>query len=111
MPLKPQDTESVGPARDEGHFALLMDASGQRLAIRPGASLWLVEDKADASKILPLTLVKVRMNALTFRVPHPDGAVDYTYRLDKAKPLSKKALEKLVKHRDEAGKVPPKFHK
>lgn len=111
MPFKPADTESPGPPSSEGHFALLVDPSGARLAIRPGASLWVIEDKSDASKIYPLTLKKVTMKAITFLLAHPDGAVEYTFRLDKAKPLSKKALEKLVEHRKEVGAMEPKYHK
>jgi hypothetical protein len=93
MPFEPREIEERGPTG--GHFALLIDHSGARLAIRPGASLWLVEDKSQADKIYPLTLRKVSHKKLTFEM---DG-VEYVYQLLAAKPLSKKALKKLAENR------------
>lgn len=101
MPLQPSMLEERGPS--VGHFALLMDTSGTRLAIRPGSSLWLVEDKSDASKIYPMVLKKVTHKKLTFELVQADGAVmEYTYQLTTAKPKSKAALEKLLQNRGDA---------
>lgn len=102
MPFVPHATEDYGP--DEPHLALLVDPSGARLAIRPGASLWLVENKADASKIYPLTLKKVSHKKLTFVME----GVEYTYTLTTAKPKSKEAMQKLLANR---GDAPTKFQK
>lgn len=100
MPLKPRDIEAVGP--DEPHFALLMDGTGARLAIRPGASLWLVEDKSQADKIFPLTLKKVSHKKLVFEF----GGTEYEYRLTTAKPKTKEALQRMADNRkDLATKV------
>lgn len=93
MPFEPREVEERGPS--EAHLALLVDQSGARLAIRPGASLWLVEDKSQADKIYPLTLRKVSHKKITFEM----AGVEYVYTLSTAKPLSKKALEKLTQHR------------
>lgn len=93
MPYKPSDLEEAGP--DQPHLALLMDQSGARLAIRPGSSLWLVEDKSDASKIYPLVLKKVSVGKLVFQL----GDVDYEYKLTTAKPKSKAAYQKLLANR------------
>lgn len=110
MPLKPSAEEEVGPTG--AHFALLLDDRGTRMAIRPGASLWLVEDKADASKIFPLKLSKVSLKKIQFELPHPDGGVSqYTYQLTSTKPIGKKALERLVRNRLEGGKQMPKIQK
>lgn len=102
MPFEPRELEERGP--DQPHFALLVDPSGARLAIRPGASLWLVEDKSQADKIYPLTLKKVSHKKLVFEM----GGVEYVYQLLLAKPLNKAALEKLAKNR---GKLPTKVQK
>ena len=93
MPFEPRETEERGPAG--GHLALLIDGSGARLAIRPGASLWLVEDKSQADKIYPLTLRKVSHKKLIFEM----NGTEYVYQLVAAKPLTKKALAKMVEHR------------
>ncbi len=108
MPLKPSQGEQAAPA--SGHFALLMDTSGTRLAIRPGASLWLVEDASQLDKIFPLTLSKVSVKKLKFTMANEDGGVsEYSYRLESSKPLNKKALERLVKNR--SGMSMPKVQK
>ncbi len=98
MPLVPKDTETEGPA--VGHFALLIDNSGMRLAIPPGASLWLVEDKTKAEKVYPLVLKKVSLKRLVFELHQGDGTVtEYVYQLTGAKPLSKAAYRKLLENR------------
>ncbi len=102
MPFEPRETEERGP--DVGHLALLIDGSGARLAIRPGASLWLVEDKSQADKIYPLVLRKVTHKKLTFEM----AGTEYVYQLVAAKPKSKKALSQLVKNR---GDAPTKYQK
>lgn len=107
MPVKPAPTEQHAPTG--GHFALLMDSSGARLAIRPGASLWLVEDASQMDKIFPLTLSKVSVKKLKFTMVNQDGGVtEYSYRLESAKPLNKLALERLLKNR---GDKPVKVQK
>ena len=107
MPIKPNDTEVKGP--DEGHFALLTDESGMRLAIPPGASLWIVEDKSQADKIFPMVLKSVRHNRIVLQMRQPDGsATDYVYQLTTAKPQSKSAYERLIRNRKG---LPTKFGK
>src|SRR5690349_12458356 len=87
-----------GPAG--GHFALLVDEAGTRLAIPPGASLWLVEDNTQNDKIFPLILKKVSVKKVVFEMRQVDGsAMEYTYQLTSAKPLSKRAFEKLLENR------------
>lgn len=98
MPLKPNAQENAGPS--EPHFALLMDESGMRLAIPPGASLWIVEDKAHADKIFPMILRKVNHSRIVMEMRQPDGSVtEYVYQLTTAKPKSKSAYERLLKNR------------
>lgn len=98
MPIKPTQQESAGPS--EPHFALLMDDSGMRLAIPPGASLWLVEDKAHQNKIFPLVLKRVSLNKIVFELRQPDGSVsEYTYQLTSGKPLSRGAYQKMLENR------------
>ena len=70
MPLKPNAVEQVGP--DQPHFALLMDESGVRLAIPPGASLWIVEDKNHADKIFPMILRKVSHSKIVLEMKQLD---------------------------------------
>lgn len=107
MPFKPSQLEQHAP--EGGHFALLMDTSGTRLAIRPGASLWLVEDPSQMDKIFPLTLSKVSVKKLKFTMVDKDGGVsEYSYRLESARPLNKAALDKFVKNR---GDKPVKVQK
>lgn len=96
MPIQKRDTEGEKP-RDP-HLALLMDESGMRLAIPPGASLWIVEDPSDETKVFPLTLSKVSHKALTFQMADSNGAlVEYKYKLTSAKPLNREALKRLQK--------------
>lgn len=95
MPFKPTHIEAPGP--DEPHLALLMDGTGARLAIRPGASLWLVENKSQLDKVYPLTLKKVSHKKLVFEF----AGVEYEYRLTSAKPKSKAALEKVLQNRSD----------
>lgn len=96
MPLERSSTEMAAP--DEPHLALLTDASGLRTVIPPGASLWIVEDARDQSRIFPLTLKKVSHKGLTFVMLDAQGAlVEYEYRLTKAKPLNREALLRLRK--------------
>lgn len=98
MPLIPQQTEQAAPA--VGHFALLLDEDGRRLAIRPGASLWLVEDASQADKIFPLTLKKVSHKKITFEMANKEGIVrEYSFRLESTKPASKAALAQFMKNR------------
>lgn len=98
MPFQPSQLEARGP--DEPHFALLMDEGGMRLAIPPGASLWLVEDKSNQNKIFPLILKKVSINKITFEMRHPDGsATEYVYELKAAKPLSRAAYKRLLENK------------
>lgn len=99
MPLKPNMTEVKGP--DEAHFALLTDESGMRLAIPPGASLWIVEDKSQADKIFPMVLRSVRHNRIVLEMKQLDGSsTQYVYQLTTAKPKSKGAYERLLRNRD-----------
>ena len=101
MPLKPNAVEQVGP--DQPHFALLMDESGMRLAIPPGASLWIVEDKNHADKIFPMILRKVSHSKIVLEMKQLDGtSTEYVYQLTTAKPKSKRAYERLLQNR--AGK-------
>lgn len=101
MPLKPQQTEA--PAPKVPHFALLTDVSGQRTAIPPGASLWLVEDASQMDKIFPLTLKKVSLKKLHFEMITGDNEVtEYVYELTTAKPKSVQAYRRLLANR--AGK-------
>lgn len=98
MPLKPNATETGGP--DQPHFALLTDESGMRLAIPPGASLWIVEDKSQADKIFPMVLKSVRHNRIVLEMRQLDGsATEYVYQLTTAKPKSKSAYERLIRNR------------
>ena len=98
MALKPNITEEAGP--DEAHFALLVDEAGMRLAITPGASLWLVENKNHQDKIFPLVLKKVSVKKIVFEMRQPDGNVtEYTYQLTTAKPTSRGAYQKLLANR------------
>lgn len=98
MPLERRDAEAAGP--NEPHLALLVDDAGMRLAIPPGASLWLVEDKSQQDKIFPLTLKKVSVKKLVFEMRQLDGtAMEYTYQLVSGKPLSRAAYNRLVKNR------------
>ena len=100
MPYKPAQGEQAAPR--SGHFALLMDTSGTRLAIRPGASLWLVEDASQMDKIFPLTLSKVSVGKLKFTMANADGGVsEYTYKLESSKPLNKLALDRFLKNRQD----------
>lgn len=99
MPVEPTMQEATGPR--QAHFALLMDDSGMRLAIPPGASLWLVEDRSQADKIFPLVLKKVSVKKIVFEMRQADGsACEYTYQLMTAKPLSKAAYAKVVKNKE-----------
>lgn len=101
MPIEPAGTEARAPAG--GHFALLVDESGQRLAIPAGASLWLVEDASQADKIFPMFLKKVSHKKLVFEMRQLDGSVtEYTYQLISGKPLNKAAYEKMLKNRNGA---------
>ena len=96
MPIERAELESAGP--DGPHLALLMDESGMRVAIPPGASLWVVEDKAKPEKIFPLTLKAVSHKKLSFVMVDDKGAlVEYVYQLMGAKPLNKAAHERLRK--------------
>ena len=101
VPLKPSHLEGAVPTQP--HFALMMDDSGTRLAIPPGASLWLVEDASQMDKIFPLVLKKVSLKKIVFELRQPDGKVtEYTYQLTTAKPLSKGALHKVLENRNGA---------
>lgn len=94
MPIERRDTE--GKAPKEPHLALLMDESGMRLSIPPGASLWIVEDPSDEKKVFPLLLSKVSHKALCFQMADSNGAVvEYKYQLTSAKPLNREALKRL----------------
>lgn len=98
MPIERREKEDSAPSGP--HLALLADESGMRIAIPPGASLWLVEDATDQSKIFPLTLAKISHKALTFVMQGKDGAVtEYKYVLANAKPLNRAALLQLQKNR------------
>lgn len=98
MPYKPTHTEQRAPTT--GHFALLMDTSGTRLAIRPGASLWLCEDASQMDKIFPLTLSKVSLQKIKFQMANADGGVsEYSYKLESTRPLNKAALDRFAKNR------------
>lgn len=104
MPLERSQLEAAGP--DGPHLALLMDESGMRVAIPPGASLWVVEDKSKADKIFPLTLKSVSHKKLTFVMADDKGAVvEYVYQLTGAKPLNKEALQRLRKQVQSGVKV------
>lgn len=98
MPIEAAPLESKGP--DEPHLALLVDESGMRLAIPPGASLWLVEDKANQNKIYPLVLKKVSLNKIVFELRQPDGsASEYVYQLTAGKPLSRAAYKRMLENK------------
>lgn len=99
MPLVPNAVEEAGPGVP--HFALLIDEAGMRLAIPPGASLWLVEDRSQADKIFPLVLKKVNHSRIVFEMRQADGSVtEYVYQLTTAKPKSRSALQRMVKNRE-----------
>lgn len=101
MPFKPAHTE--GKAPEAGHFALLYNDAGARLAIRPGASLWLVEDPSQADKIFPLTLRKVSLKAITFQMTQADGSTsEYVYKLTSGKPLGRAALKRMMANRGDS---------
>lgn len=107
MPVIPSPTEMRAP--EVGHFALLMDESGARLAIRPGASLWLVEDASQADKIYPLTLKKVTHKKITFEMTNKEGIVrEYSFKLESTKPASRAALLQFQRNR---GDKPVKVQK
>lgn len=96
MPIKPRELEGDVPSKP--HFALLINDMGQRMPIPPGASLWIVEDAADQSKIFPLTLKKVSHDLITFEMADANGAaVEYRYELTTAKPLNRAGLQRLLK--------------
>ncbi len=101
MPFIPAQTEAKAP--EGGHFALLYSETGARLAIRPGASLWLVEDPSQADKIFPLVLKKVSVKKLIFQMTQADGSTtEYAYVLQSAKPLGRAALKRMVANRGDA---------
>jgi hypothetical protein len=98
VPIEKRDLEAAGP--NAPHLALLMDDAGMRLAIPPGASLWLVEDKNRQDKIFPLVLKKVSVKKLVFEMRQADGsAMEYTYSLVSGKPLDRAAHMRLLKNR------------
>jgi hypothetical protein len=102
MPIEKRELELPGPSVP--HLALLVDEAGMRLAIPPGASLWLVEDKNRQDKIFPLTLKKVSVKKLVFEMRQLDGtAMEYTYQLTSAKPLSREGYKRLVTNRQGMG--------
>lgn len=95
MPIKPREVEAEAPS--EPHFALLLKESGLRAPIRPGASLWIVEDRNDLSKVFPLVLKKVSHKQLVFQMSDGKGGLtDYVYKLTTAKPLNHAALTRLT---------------
>jgi hypothetical protein len=101
MPFIPAQTEASAPKG--GHFALLASESGARLAIRPGASLWLVEDPSQADKIFPLTLKRVSVKSIVFQMTQADGSTtEYVYKLQSAKPLGRASLKRLLTNRGDA---------
>lgn len=107
MPLERPSTEGKAPT--ESHLALLMDASGLRVPIPPGASLWVVEDASDQNKIFPLTLKEVSHKRLVFVMMGKDGALtEYRYELRDAKPLNRAALQRL---RENRGDLPTAVHR
>ena len=98
MPIERRDLEDTGPS--EPHLALLVDAPGMRLAIQPGASLWIVEDKNRQDRIYPLVLKKVSVKKLVFEMRQADGtAMEYTFQLVSGKPLDRAAHQRLLKNR------------
>lgn len=105
LPIEKRDAEAQGPG--QAHFALLLDPNkGLRAPIPPGASLWIVEDKNDMSKIFPLTLKKVSHKEIRFEMSDGSGGVtEYRYVLASAKPLNKEALSRLVKQANSGAKV------
>ena len=101
VPLKPSHLEGAVPTQP--HFALMTDEGGQRMAIPPGASLWLVEDATQLDKVFPLVLKKVSIKKIVFEMWQADGKVtEYTYQLTTAKPLSKHAFNKILENRNGA---------
>ena len=95
MPIKPRELEGDVPTKP--HFALLINEMGQRMPIPPGASLWIVEDPADQSRIFPLTLKKVTHDMISFEMADAQGGVtEYRYELTTAKALNRAALKRLV---------------
>lgn len=103
MPLVRTQAEYEGPKGP--HFALLT-AEGW-IGIPEGATLWLVEDGRNPTKIFPLRLSRVRHNRISFVMPDSQGNMtEYSYKLQNAKPLNKAALERLVKGRQTAPTVP-----
>lgn len=100
MPIEPGPMAvDDSPAPRKAHLAWLIDEGGQRAAIGEGASLWIVEDATDQSKIFPLVLKKVSHKMLTFVMQGNDGALtEYRYQLQSAKPLNRASLKQLVKN-------------
>ncbi|MFT3866825.1 MAG: hypothetical protein QM729_21390 [Solirubrobacterales bacterium] len=87
MPFLPQQTTLEGKAPSQPHFALLTNSNGQRTAIPPGASLWMVLDPSDANGgILPFLLKSVSAHKIVLTLMTKDGGqTDYIFKCDTAK--------------------------
>lgn len=67
------DPTSEGQAPLGPHLCLLVNQSGEVLAIPPGALLYIVEDPKRPDKIYPLVLVKVSRKTLDFKAYSSDA--------------------------------------
>lgn len=96
MPYVPNAALNPGP--DGPHLALYTNDGW--VGIPEGATLWLVEDKANPLKIFPLVLTKVHHTKLAFGMQDGNGGVtEYVYKLTTGKPKNKQAVERMLKNR------------
>ena len=89
MPREAVGIEREGKPPKDAHFAVLIDDSGQAIALGPG-SMWQLVDPKEGSPI-PLILKECSVNRIVFHL----GGTDYTYKLTGAKPLTRVALARL----------------
>lgn len=89
MPRDVLAKEWEGKAPTVAHFAVLIDDSGQAIALGPG-SMWQLVDPAEGSPI-PLVLKECSPARIVFQM----AGTDYVYRLTGAKPLTRDAYKRL----------------
>lgn len=65
MPFEPAGNRG-GSAPKQPHLGVVIDASGELLAIPPGAIVYFIEDPSNNAKIMPVALRKVSLKKLSF---------------------------------------------
>lgn len=97
MPIQKRNDEAEAPR--EPHLALLVGHESKWIPIRPGSALWIIEDRSNPNKVIPLTLKRVRVDQIAFEMADNKGGVtEYRFDLTTAKPLTKAALDRLRKN-------------